>query len=437
MSFSTARLTHVSLASLVVLVLACRPTVPSDVPGAEHESSIAAASASTNESLDGLESEEPLPNLRESAEAEPDLIPEPVAPARAWPPLPETCPEDAPRRIILMIGDGLGPVQVEAAGVFAHGEAGSLSFESLPHAGMVSTRSANNQITDSAASATAMATGRKVNNLVVSLDLPGEEGPVETILQTLQRHCERRTGVVVTSTIVHATPAAFVAHNRSRNAYHEIAKDLFELTRPHVAIGGGGSSTPPELAANNGYHVITDRAGFEAFDRSSDQPVAALFGSSHLPYARTGDGAFPSLREMSLFALDVLDQSESGFFLMIEGARIDHAGHDNVVEDMVFETVEFHHAAEAVIAWVAENSEDTLLIVTSDHETGGMAIVEHHGQGVYPTVTWSTGHHTDVDVPYYAIGPGADRIPPLIDNTDIYRIMMGRLDEIVPREPAE
>ena len=144
------------------------------------------------------------------------------------------------RNVILCIGDGMGFEQVRAAGCFANGAAGTLAFEGLPYQGQVTTRSANAAVTDSAASATAMATGQKVDNGVISMAYPGNHGELETLLEFF-RDRGKRTGLVTTTYMTHATPAAFGAHEPSRSNTSQIAADYLNQTLPTVLLGGGGN----------------------------------------------------------------------------------------------------------------------------------------------------------------------------------------------------
>ncbi len=146
-------------------------------------------------------------------------------------------PAGAARNVILFIGDGMGFAQVEAAGMFATGRPGTLSFETFPFRGSVRTGNAVGEVTDSAAAATAMATGVKVGNGVISMALPGNGAPLETALERFKAS-GKSTGLVTTTIITHATPAAFGAHEPSRNNYSGIADDYLNDSRPNVLLGG-------------------------------------------------------------------------------------------------------------------------------------------------------------------------------------------------------
>lgn len=335
------------------------------------------------------------------------------------------CPTQAARNVILVIGDGMGQAQIDAASLYRYGDTGELVMEQFPFRGLQRTGSANNPITDSAAAATAMATGRKVNNGVIALAKPGDETPIETILQRFQR-CGRSTGLVATSVAYHATPAAFSAHVASRNQYEEIVTQQLWFTRPHILMGGGGRGFDPVGAAAAGYSVVTTAAELAAVDVSAPPThLAGIFFEGQLPYQTEPQGDVPSLRAMTAVALNVLDRDPDGFFLLVEGSRIDHAGHDNQRDEIVLETLALDDTVEALVAW-ARDRDDTLVFITADHETGGMSITRDNGRGVFPDVAWTTSGHTDVDVPWFAMGRGASLIPAVVENTDIYSVLLGQ-----------
>ncbi|MFW6288530.1 MAG: alkaline phosphatase, partial [Spirochaetota bacterium] len=231
--------------------------------------------------------------------------------------------------------------------------------------------------------------------------------------------------------------AAFAAHVRMRTDYDSIAHDYLTGLRPDLIFGGGGYGMDPAPVAAAGYTVVGDakalvRAAEAA--RPGDK-IAGLFGHGHLPYLADGrPEAIPSLVEMARAAVDVLARDEEGFFLMIEAARIDHAGHSNDIARLIPEVLELDAVVEMLLAHPALQ-EDTLLVVTADHETGGLAVTSGAGQGSHPAVTWSTNGHTGVDVPLYATGPGADTLSDVVDNTMVRGAMMAALDAPDP-EPA-
>ena len=329
----------------------------------------------------------------------------------------------------------MGPEQVKAA---SHYAGAPLSFEKLPCHGQAMTWPACNplDVTDSAASATAMATGLKVSNGVVSVASPGDGRDLPTILEQFKQ-MGRSTGLVTTTYITHATPAAFAAHVPSRDKNDLIAQDYLQRTRPDVMLGGGVGALPPAAAQAAGYTVVTSRDELRSDQSVHADRLCGLFGNGHLPYehdlkAAGGDTRVtPSLAEMTQAALMVLERNPNGFFLMVEGGRIDHAGHmkndePNKLAYNVQETLAFAEAVESVMAW-ARHRNDTLVIVTADHETGDLKVIADRGPGQLPEVKWGGTGHTGVRVPVYAWGVGAHAVPDIMDNTELYEVMAGGL----------
>jgi alkaline phosphatase len=185
----------------------------------------------------------------------------------------------------------------------------------------------------------------------------------------------------------------------------------------------------PETAQAAGYDVIQGRAGLlsfaETFDASPFRPTVGLFRErGHIPYVAARTEIHPSLPEMSAAALAALEHAGEPWFLLVEGARIDHAGHDNLLEEMLRETIELSETVE-LLRERLEALDDFLLFVTADHETGGLTVLEGNGPGLLPEAAFTTGDHTGVDVSWYAIGDGADEIPTHIENTDVRAILLG------------
>jgi len=325
---------------------------------------------------------------------------------------------DRPRNVIFFIGDGMGPEQVKAGGLYATGSAGSLCFESFSYQGQVTTYSADAAITDSAAAGTALATGFKVNNGVISMAIPGDSSELQTLLEYYKAR-GKSTGLVTTTYITHATPATFGAHETSRNNTTQIAGDYLNQTRPNVLLGGGANGMTVASAQAAGYTVVTDKASMQAVDTDSVRMLSGQFGSGYLPFEADGLGLLPHLSDMTVTALAILDNDPNGFFLMVEGGLIDTACHSNNIHKAVLETVEFAHAVQETLDW-ADNRTDTLIVVTADHETGGLNVLHGNGVGVDPNVTWSSGDHTATNVPAYGWGVNAYLISGTMDNTDFF-----------------
>jgi len=341
------------------------------------------------------------------------------------------------KNVILFIGDGMGVNQVKAASYYHAGEDGALAMHALPRRAMMTTHSTA-KVTDSAASATAMATGRKVDNGVIAKAIPGDGQPLTTILELFKQR-GAWTGLVTNDSLLGATPAAFAAHQKNRGMARPIADDYLTKTRPNVMFGGGGPGL--DAAEKHGYLVARDLAEFKQLPGKlatsglrKDYHLAGIFGPERFEYFHLHPDAYektyPRLNMMTGLALRMLNGSPKGFFLMVESALIDKSGHNQRVENdtqrtwaNITETLEFDRAVQ-VARDFAKAHPDTLIIVTADHECGGLKLLENRGQGNWPDVKWTTTGHTADAVDVFAVGPGSEKITGTIDNTDIYRIIV-------------
>lgn len=316
---------------------------------------------------------------------------------------------DGPRIVVLMVGDGMGSAQLDAASGYLHGATEALAVYDLPHRGRLRTGGPSG-ITDSAAAATAMATGVYTHNRKIALDRDGQD---RKTLVELAREVGLSTGVVSTASLAHATPASFTAHVEDRGSYEEIAQQQLSFP-PDLMFGGGadyfGGDTAPGMEIHAGDHMDYE------LDRTNQ----------------------PSLTEMSITALDRLeDENANGFFLVIEGARIDMAGHGNDLPNVVGDTLAFDAAVTAVSEWL--DSRDGTLIVTADHETGGLTIDSAPEIGVLPDVSWRWGLHTNVDVDVFGSGPGTEVIDgQLIGHPTVHAALRGRIidEPFIAPEPV-
>jgi len=361
-----------------------------------------------------------------------------------------------------MIGDGMGPTHLDAARYFSSGpEARPLAMEALEAVGQVATSNLDG-ITDSAAAATTMAAGVWTRNGRVGID--GDGRPAQTLIEDAQA-LGLGTGLVTTSSLPHATPGSFSAHRDSREQYLEIAEDQATSVRPDVMFGGGARYFVPQAqwwpsldaaetsaidaqweqqqaqAAKNGeplpsreeveaqylqeaensitqtdhlralqaagYPLVTTSTELDA-ELDGATRALGLFALKHLPYVsdRPADPDAPTLAAMSMAAIEILERNDDGFFLVIEGARIDMASHENQLERAVHETLGFDAAVADVAQWAAAR-DDVLLIVTADHECGGLSVTSNDA-GVMPNAAWRWGDHTNAHVPVFASGPGSD-----------------------------
>lgn len=322
-----------------------------------------------------------------------------------------------PRNVVLLIGDGMGPVHETAGSHWVHGADRQLRMQQAPYQGSAATACADREITDSAAAATAMSTGVHVNYEVVAVALPGDGSPLPTVLEQFL-DAGRPAGMVTTTRLSHATPASYAAHVPVRYAEELIVPQVLE-TQPTLIFGGGGRGMTASAAQEAGYTVATTAE--ELADLPDDaERWALVVGRSHVPYVADGRGTAPDLATMTTRALHLLDKPDGpGFFLLVEGGRIDHASHNNDIDRMLPEMDDFDDALGAVLEW-ADGREDTLVLLTADHECGGLSIDTPAGQGEIPEVSWSTGGHTAADVNVYGWGPFGDRVMHVRDNRDIY-----------------
>jgi alkaline phosphatase len=316
------------------------------------------------------------------------------------------------KNVIFLIGDGMGLNQVLAAMTV---KKDALAMEQATAVGLQKTHSANKYITDSAASGTALACGKKTNNGMIGVD--PEQKPLESILKVAERF-GLATGLVSTSAITHATPASFIANDTSRNNYEAIAADFLE-TDIDVFIGGGlkhfseredGRDLTDELR-QKGYTVATDMESVESF---TEGKLAALTAPEH--NSRVSEDRDDMLSIATKKAIELLSQDEDGFFLMVEGSQIDWGGHANDESYVVEETLDFDKAVGEAIEFARQNGE-TLVVVTADHETGGMIVLKgDRGEGTIST-TFTTGGHTASLLPVFAYGPGAELFSGIYENT--------------------
>ncbi|MBD3223718.1 MAG: alkaline phosphatase [Caldithrix sp.] len=421
-----------------------------------------------------------------------------------------------PKNILIFISDGCGYYQVDAASLYENGERGIQIYEQFPVKLAMSTYPANGhgyepdkawksfdyvlqKPTDSAASATALSTGVLTNNGALGVDTTG------VILPNIMEMAEKRmksTGVVSSVMFSHATPSGFLVHNSSRHNYRQIARDMITRSKADVIMGCGhplfdktGQATEDTSFKYVGSESLWDslKAGtvgneadghadletweliedYDSFIELADGPAPErVIGvpkiRSTLQFDRPGDkkaDAFdvpfieniPTLGEMTETALNVLDNNERGFVIMVEGGAVDWAGHANSSGRLIEEEMDFNRAVEVGVNWVEENSswEETLVIVTGDHETGyltgpgsnpenkeGMDYneiwkpLQNNGMGEMPGMEWHSGGHTNSLIPFYAKGFGselfiekADEEDPVrgnfLDNAEVGKVLTG------------
>ncbi len=315
----------------------------------------------------------------------------------------------SPKYVFYFIGDGLGAAQRSIAEnyykeIVTDDMSATLNMNTLPVVGMNTTYSADTLVTDSAAAGTALATGKKTNNKMISVSPDGN-----TDYRTLVEEAEAKgmgTGLITTTRLTHATPATFASHNVSRYNANEIAVDFVESGVDFFAGGGLRYFIPQGFVdvqkdafgdtikskrkdnrnliaefANKGYNTYYGEMGAKDFDEytpDSKDKVFAAFTYSHLPYEidRINNPQYnaPSIADMTQKAIDTLSWYENGFFMMVEGGRIDHACHANDAGGSIHDTLAFDKAVGKAIDFYNEHPDETLIVVVGDHETGGMGL---------------------------------------------------------------
>jgi len=384
------------------------------------------------------------------------------------------------KNVIFLIGDGMGPNQILLTSYL---EGRELYMMQMPYTGLAITYSADSNVTDSAAAGTALASGYKTDNGFIGVLPNGEIVP--SIAEVLDEH-GYKTGVIATSRITHATPAAYYGHSNDRDAEQVLAEQLVNSNLT-VALGGGWNYFDPtrradrkdliSVAKGNGFDYITTKQELMAY---SGEKVLGLFASSHMNSVTERTPAEPLLPEMTAKAIEILSKDDAPFFLMVEGSQIDWEGHDNDAFGIWKEAVEFDEAVKVALDFAKENP-DTLVVVTADHETGGLGlstggytmdlemvrnyqkttdwvvansqnmeelksnVKEYYGfdlseeevayleaagnkiealaeiTSARASIGWTTHDHTGAMVPVFAFGPGAERFVGIMDNTDLPR----------------
>jgi alkaline phosphatase len=323
------------------------------------------------------------------------------------------------KNIILLIGDGMGTAQIYAGMSVSEQK---LNIERFKHIGFSKTYAADNYITDSGAGGTAISIGYKTYSKAIGVD--NDTIPRTSILEYAEMN-GKATGLVATSTITHATPASFIAHQPARYLYEEIAEDFLK-TDIDVFIGGGlkhfndrkDKKDLTEDLVDKGYHLITDLKDLSTVENGK---LAGLIYEDAPPSMLEGRGNMLSVSTNK--AIELLNQNKDGFFLMVEGSQIDWGGHDNDIDYITSEMIDFDDVVGHALDF-AEKDGNTLVIVTADHETGGLTLVGGNMTDRTIEANFGTGHHSSVMVPVFAYGPGARFFTGINENTSLFDNMM-------------
>lgn len=356
--------------------------------------------------------------------------------------------------VFLFIGDGMGLAQAKAAEIYLASDgsdSSQLSFTQFPETGLVSTHSASSMITCSSAAGTALATGTKTKNGMLGMD--SDTLPLKSIAYKI-KEAGYKVGIISDVTINHATPASFYAHNENRNNYYEIGCELPESGFDFFGGGGFGESSGKdgsepsiyEKCQAAGYSIAY---GLEQFQSVKDSCKRLLLlqekakRDRELPYATERDDNDMKLADVVDAAVSYLENSK-GFFIMAEGGKIDWAGHANDIESNIAEVLNLSEAVAVAEKFYSRHPEETLIIVTADHETGGLSlgrdgrydldfgkIASHPDYGKTDPekakaelskqagVNWGTLSHTGTPVPVYSKGTCSGLFRGKLDNTEI------------------
>jgi alkaline phosphatase len=326
-----------------------------------------------------------------------------------------------PKNVIFVVGDGMGLTHI-TAGMYANDN--HTQLERCSVTGLIATHSASHRVTDSGAGATAFACGCKTYNGAIGVDRKKKNCP--TLLEYAADSAGMATGIVVSCSVTHATPASFVAHVAQRSEMEEIA--TWYLRRPVDFLVGGGlryfnqrKSDQRNLltemqSAGCATHLFSEKKLSDitpdpalrfAWFAAAEEPKAVTEGRDYLPLAAAMAPVFLKKRN-----------PERGFFLLVEGSQIDWAGHANDGPRLLAEMQDFDAALKALLDW-AEVDGQTLVVITADHETGGLTIEQGSTMDSL-NLGFSTKKHTASLVPVFAFGPGAEQFGGVYDNTEIY-----------------
>ncbi len=359
------------------------------------------------------------------------------------------------KNAIFIVGDGMGLTSITGTRVYSQGANGKLNIEKFPTIGLSKTYPTDDYTTDSAAGATAFSAGVKTYNGSIAMtdskvDPTKKSRKLQTVFDVALK-AKKSIGIVTTTRVTHATPACFYAHVDKRDKEDEIAIQAID-SKLNFLLGGGEKYFKPirEKFEKAGWKYVTKKDEFQSLDPvKTKSPVIGLFNSSHLTYSVQNKNE-PELIDMVKWGLKNLEQNKNGYFFLIEAGRIDHAGHDNLAKEQFGEVLALDKTLQYLLDTV--NLKDTIIVITADHETGGLSL---NGYGPRDKVTgeyflkgesekggnsfisWGTGpgskndstdnsayhidqaNHTTVDVPIYSIGLGHEKFGGFQENSSI------------------
>lgn len=312
----------------------------------------------------------------------------------------------AVKNIILLIGDGNGLSQISAALLSNNGQ---LTLSQLKSIGFLKTQAADDFITDSAAAGTALATGIKTHNRAIGVD--STDKPIDNIMEVLTRK-GYNTGCITTDAIIGATPAAFYAHQIDRSMDREISNDLLN-SKLSLFMGGGRTDFADGFSKTD----FTILNSIDEVAKSKKEKIGYFFSENSVSGVLKGRGTL--LSEATKSGLEFLSAKNKPFFLMVEGAQIDHNGHANNVGGIVSEGIDFDRAITEAIKFADKNG-NTLVIVTADHETSGFSIPQGNIKEKMIEGDFTSFDHTGTLVPIFSYGPHSDFFTGVFENNEVF-----------------
>lgn len=333
------------------------------------------------------------------------------------------CGKPEAKYVFFFIGDGMGPVQVNAAERYLASMEDRkgiipLAMNLAPVRGNITTYSFNRYITDSGAGVTALATGNKTNNQTLSMD-PEHRYPLKTLAETAKER-GMKVGIISTVDIDHATPAGFYAHQPKRSNYYEIGLQLANSNFDFFGGGGFRHITDPQgidslnvidLAKQNGFLYINNNTAFNYLEPGAGRVLFVNPEQSDehsMPYSIDMDEGCITLADITQKAIDMLQDNEDGFFIMVEGGKIDWACHANDAATCIKDVIALDDAVKKALEFYSKHKDNTLIIVTADHETGGMTMGASYGNSnmELEKLQWQTGSYTELTREFNIIKAG-------------------------------
>ncbi len=319
------------------------------------------------------------------------------------------------KNVILLIGDGTGLAQWYAGYTANHG---GLNVFNMRHTGLSKTSSYDSYITDSAPGSTAFSSGEKTNNRSVGVD---HTGRALVLLPDILIKRKIKTGIITSGDITDATPADFYAHQQDRSSSEAILHDLLQ-SPIQLIMGAGSEKSSPSLEQQLAKKFTIVKAVDQVTTDTSKKWMVTEKRAGFSMLQGRGNWAEQAFEK----SIALLAKGKSGFFLVLEGAQIDHGGHDNNLPYLVAEVLDFDNLVGKAMEFADQNGQ-TLVIVTADHETGGLTLLDGNYSTGYVSGQFSTADHTAIPVPVFAYGPGAHLFSGVYENTAVFGKILGAL----------